>query len=745
MNASPITMSTAAATGLMLTAMVFTPVVSSGAEPPAPESPPKLALVLSGGGARGIAHVGVLEVLEELNVVPDLVVGTSMGAVVGGLYCAGWSPAELEELVSEIDWSSVFSDRVARRNLSFRRKQDDRPVMIQTRLHFDGLKPVLPSGVIRAEKLDLILSALETLSIPSTDFDRLTIPFRAVAADLATGEPVVLDSGSLATAIRASMSIPGAFPPVKLGGRDLVDGGISANLPVGIARSLGAEAIIAVDISSPLVTQEALGSFLAIYNHLNSLLTASNVERDVALLGPGDLLIRPELGDMSFVDFGRAAEATASGAEAARAHAEDLRRFAVGERAWELFATRPRAQLDQPIRIDQVHIENDSSIDDRIVRSALSIDPPATLDADKLGQELLELYNSRYFGSIGFMIDRSPTGNTLVVETPPPPHGRGSLQFALGISDDFAGGSGYRLLVRHQMLPVNRRGGEWQNFFQLGTTGLVASELYQPLGAGMRWFFVPSAGFRRELFEFWDDGQPVAEYLIDTSSADLSAGRVLGTWGEIRLTAFISQVNGSPRIGDPLFPSERERRGGGELGFRIDTVDQVAFPRSGSEVWARYTQSSDTLGTESEFENVWASVAHAYSIGEFTLTPYLEYGENLTPVTSVLDLFGLGGIGRLSGLGTDELLGEKVFLARLLTRRRLWQMTFAGFKAQFHAGLSLEVGNTYDRVENVSLDSLLASGALFVAADTPLGPAYLAWGWTEGGRDRFHFVIGNRF
>ena len=358
---------------------------------------------------------------------------------------------------------------------------------------------------------------------------------------------------------------------------------------------------------------------------------------------------------------------------------------------------------------------------------------------------MLELYNSRYFGSIGFVIDQSPEGNTLVVETPPPPYGRGSLQFALGISDDFAGGSGYDLLFRHQMLPVNRRGGEWQNFVQLGTTGLVASEFYQPLGAGMRWFFVPSAEFRRELFEFWDDGQPVAEYLIDTSRADLSAGRVLGTWGEIRLTAFISQVNGSPRIGDPLFPSERERRGGGELGFRIDTVDQVAFPRSGSEVWARYSRSSAALGAESEFERVWASAAHACSIGEFTLAPYLEYGENLAHVEHVLDLFGLGGIGRLSGLGTDELLGEKVVLARFFTHRRLWRMKVAGLRVRFLAGLSLEAGNTYDREETVSLDSLLTGGAVFVAADTPLGPAYFAWGWTEGGRDRFHFVIGNRF
>ncbi len=746
MNASPITMSTAAATALLLTAMVFTPVVSSGTEPPAPESPPKLALVLSGGGARGIAHVGVLKVLEELNVVPDLVIGTSMGAVVGGLYCAGWSPTELEKLVKELDWSTIFDDRVTRRERSFRRKQDDRPVMIQARIHFNGFKPVLPSGVIRAEKLNLILNALEAWSVPSTDFDRLPIPFRAVAADLATGEPVVLDSGSLATAIRASMSIPGAFPPVPYGGRELVDGGIAANLPVGIARDLGAEAIIAVDISSPLLHEgQELGSFLAIYNHLNSLLTASNVDRDVALLDENDLFIRPDLGNISFVEFDRAPELVTLGEKATRSHAAALRRFAVEERQWAVFADRPRAQLDQPIQIDSVHLENESSIDDRIVRSALSIDPPETLDAEKLGQELLELYNSRYFGSIGFMIDQSPEGNTLVVETPPPPHGRGSLQFGIGFLDDFRGGSGYLLLARHQFLPANRRGGEWQNMIQLGTDSLVATEFYQPLDAGMRWFVEPSAGFGRSLFEFWDDGQPVAEYVIDTARLNLAAGRVLGKWGEIRLTAFTSEVSGSPRIGDPSFPSDQEIRGGGELEFRIDTVDEVAFPNSGSEVRARYTQSSDALGAESDFKHVWVAAEHAWSTGKYTLVPYLEYGENLLTSNNVLDLFGLGGIGRLSGLGTDELLGEKVALARLLTYRRLWRMEVAGLRVRFLAGLSLEAGNTYSRQETVALDSLLTGGAVFVGADTPLGPAYFAWGFTEGGRDRFYFAIGDHF
>lgn len=194
------------------------------AEEPA-ETGPELVLVLSGGGARGVAHIGVIRVLEELQIAPDMVVGTSMGSIIGGLYAAGWSADDMQELVETIDWKNVFTDRVDRQDRSFRRKQDDRPVMIKTRLHFDGLKPVLPSGVIDGQRLELILRVVETLSPAPTDFDELPIPFRAVAADIATGEAVVIDSGSLAMAMRASMSVPGAVPPVTIDGRALVDGG----------------------------------------------------------------------------------------------------------------------------------------------------------------------------------------------------------------------------------------------------------------------------------------------------------------------------------------------------------------------------------------------------------------------------------------------------------------------------------------------------------------------------------------
>ena len=712
-----------------------------------PEKPSKLVLVLSGGGARGVAHIGVLRVLEELHITPDLIVGTSMGSIIGGLYAAGWRPDEIEELIDAIDWENVFTDRVERKDLSFRRKQDDRPVMIQGRLHFDGFKPVLPSGVIQGQRLELILRTAEALSAGSSDFDRLPIPFRAVAADIATGEAVVLDSGSLATAMRASMSVPGALPPVLHGKLELVDGGIAANLPIGIAKDLGATEVIAVDISSPLLAEgERIGSFMSVYTHLNSLLTVSNRDQDVRLLGPDDLLIVPELGDISFISFDRLQEAAAIGEDAARLRIDELRRYVATEEKWAAFAARPRANPTAPIEIDRMRLENTSRVDDRLVLDELAVDPPETLDREVLGWDLLELYNTRYFGNISFHINELEEGaRELVVETPPPPHGRGSLQVGLAFFDDFDGGDGYAIKARHRLLPVNRRGGEWQTLFRLGTTGGVTSEFYQPLDWAMNWFVAPSLEYKRGTQEIWYEGLAIAEYSFKRNDARLAAGRVLGNWGELRLAAFTAENRGSPRIGDPFFPSVVERRGGGELTFRIDTEDSVVFPRSGAQVNAFYTVSSDSLGAESEFERVWAAGSYAWSMGEFTLAPSLEYGENLKPAESFFDLFFLGGLSRLSGLGLNELFGEKVALARLVGYHRLLHLDLAGMKIRFYAGGSLEAGNTYSYEESVDLSSMMLSWSVFVGADTFIGPVLLAYGYAEGGRDRIYFSIGHEF
>jgi NTE family protein len=708
----------------------------------------KLVLVLSGGGARGFAHIGVIRVLEELHIAPDLIVGTSMGSIIGGLYAAGWSPDEMEEIVRAIDWENIFTDRVDRKDRSFRRKQDDRPVLIDGRLYFEGIKPVMPSGVIRGQRLELALRIIEALSATETDFDQLPIPYRAVAADIATGEVVVISSGSLATAMRASMSVPGALPPVEIDGQELVDGGIAANLPIGIAQNLGAHRIIAVDISSPLLEEdhEQFESFMKVFTHLNSLLTVRNRDRDAALLRPDDVLIVPDLGDISFVSFDRAQDAVAIGEEAARLQIDELRSFSADAEGWAEFDDRARAQGLEPIEIDRIRLENTSKVDDRLVRKALTIQPPETLDWKSLGFDLLELYNTRYFGVIGFHLEEVEKDvHELVVETPKPAHGRGSLQFGIGFLDDFDGGSTYHLQARHQYLPANRRGGEWETTVQIGTVAGATTGFYQPLDWGMNWFVEPSLTYERGNQEIWLGGNAIADYSFTTADARIAAGRVLGRWGELRVSAFTGNNRGSVRIGLPEFGSEEESRGGGEVRFRIDTEDSVVFPRSGADVDVVYSVSSEALGADVRFERIWGRASYAWSFGENTIVPAIEYADNLDAPESFFSLYFLGGLGRLSGLGYNELFGEKIALAKLLAYRRLLRFEAAGLQVKIYAGLSLEAGNAYFVGQDVSWGSMLKGGSVFIGGDTFLGPVIFAYGLTEGNRDRFYFAIGDRF
>ena len=713
-----------------------------------PEEKPQLVLVLSGGGARGAAHIGVIRVLEELHIAPDLVVGTSMGSIIGGLYAAGWSADDMEILVQAIDWEQVFTDRVDRRNRTFRRKQDDRPVMIQTRLHFDGLKPVMPPGVIEGQRLELVLRTVEALSPATTDFDDLPIPFRAVAADIATGEAVVISSGSLASAMRASMSVPGALPPVELDGRELVDGGIAANLPVKIAQDLGAQRIIAVDITSPLLKEEdqQFDSFLSVFSHLNSLLTVSNRVRDTHRLTAEDLLIVPDLGDISFVSFDKLQEAIAIGEEAARLKLEELRHFTAGDDRWADFTMRPRAHGLASLEVDRVRLENTSDVDDRLVRKALKLEPPGIFDYKAIATDLLKLYNSRYFGVIGFQINEVEAGvHELVIETPPPAHGNGSMQFGLGFIDDFDGGSSYHIVARHQWLAVNRRGGEWATLLQLGTAAGATTAFYQPLDWGMNWFIEPSLSYARGTQEIWSEGTAVADYEFSSYDARLAVGRVLGRWGEIRLSAFTGNDRGSPRIGPPQYPTISERRGGGVVQFRVDTEDAVVFPTSGAEMNLIYSQSSESLGADTEFRRLQASAGHAWTFGKNTILPYIEYNDNLEPVESFFHLFPMGGLFRLSGHGNNELLGETTALARLVAYRQLYRFELAGMGIRIFAGLSLEAGNAFNGDETVSWGNSLKGGSVFIGGDTFVGPLIFSYGVTEGGRDRFYLAIGDRF
>jgi NTE family protein len=714
---------------------------ATGAEP----ARPRLALVLSGGGARGAAHVGVLKVLEEMHIAPDIIVGTSMGSLLGGLYAAGWSTAELEALLRETEWQRLYSDRPRRDEKSFRRKQDDADFLIPVKLRFKGLRPYIPPAVIAAQRLDLFLTTLGLKTTGEQDFDRLPIPFRAVASDIVAGRPVVLAYGNLMRAMRASMAAPVMLPPVEIDGKRLLDGGATANLPIGIAQDVGADAVIAVDITSPLRAKEELESLFSILGQQTAFLTVGNRVRDLERLKAGDVLLTPALEDFSFNDFDRVSEAMEAGENAARTQAAALARFALTPERWAAFQARHRRHPPTDLRVDELRFDNHGPVDDRIVERRVHVEVGQPLDVDALGRDILKLHALDYFGVIQPAFQREPDGNVLTLPTPRKPYGRNSLQFGVSLQDDFQGTSTYSFAVRHQFLGVNRMGGEWQNIGQMGDASLLSTEFYQPLDFKMRWFADPKFSWERINQSVFEDGKPVADFRNSVREGRLDLGCVLGDWGEVRVGAFLADISTELQIGDPIFPEVQERDAGIEASFRVDTLDSVVFPTHGWDAEITYTRSFEAFESDASFERAFGRIGYAFNHGKNVFIPSLEASAILDGPTTLLSSYPLGGFLRLSGLGTTELLGRSGGLGRFLYYRQLWNLGVGSLRTPVYVGTSFETGNVYDDGEPFTFHSLQTGAALFFGANSPLGPVYLAYGIADGGRRRVYLNIGSRF
>ncbi len=705
---------------------------------------PELALVLSGGGARGAAHIGVLKVLEELHVVPDLIVGTSMGSIVGGLYAAGYSPEEIEEILADTDWGAVFVDRAPREDDSFRRKKDDEPILIPLKLRFKGIRPYMPSGILGGNSVEQLLRSLTLRATDATDFDDLPIPYRAVAADIETGQAVVLGEGRLSDAMRASMSIAGTFAPAVIDGRRLVDGGAVANVPVGIAQELGARRVIVVDISSPLEHDLEQRSFMGILGQLSGLLTVGNRAVDIARMRDGDVLLRPDLRDVSFSAFKRAREAVGYGEEAARAKIAALRAFSASDARWAEFVASHRKRDLAAVPVEAVKIENSSWVDDGVVAALVDVPTGAPLDDAKLRSDLRTLYALDYFGVLRDDFDVRDGRGTLTLRTPAKPYGRGSLQFGLSLESDLQGAASYAFTVRHMVLAVNRRAGEWVNIGQFGNDIVFRSEFYQPFDPGLRWFVAPSVEYERRTQNIWVDGNPVADYTLEGRTARLDAGRVFGRWGDLRLGLFRGSYSAFPRIGLSIFPSFDEEGGGVRLSFRADTEDTVAFPTRGTRAEIDLVRSDEALGANLEGTYLMADLEKAISAGQGTVVLGAEGGLNVHGDTAERSTVLLGGFLRLSGLGKNELIGKKGGIVRAVFYYDLVRLELGALSNRVFIGASLEAGNAYAADDPVTWKSLRSGGALFVGAETVAGPVYLGWGQTED-RDHWYFVFGQRF
>ena len=712
---------------------------------------PRIGLVLSGGGARGFAHVGVLKVLEDLKVPVDCIAGTSVGAIVGGLYASGMDAGEIESVVRSLDWQDAFRDRPSRRDLAFRRKQDDRNFLVRFPLGLKHGHLLLPQGLVQGQKLQQMLRAMTLEVSDRRRFDELPTPFRAVATNLETGRGVLMDQGDLAAAMRASMSAPGVFAPVERDGALLVDGGLSENLPMDVARAMGADVLLVVDVSFQLQSRDHLESALAVSNQMLAILVRRDAERQKATLSGRDVLIEPELGDTASTDFGAGGKAIERGEAAARVLAPKLAGLSVSDEEYERYKQRRSARAPQTPRIDFVSVDPLSKRYAPTIMAAIGPLQGKPLDVKKLGTRLTELYGLDNFESLDYALVRRGTGadeqTGIEVHARRKSWGPNYIRFGLNLQDDFQGNSSYNAAARFIVTEVNRLGGEWLTDLQIGENPKAISEFYQPLTADRRWFLAPSLRVEIRSLPVYKNELRVADYRVRNAQADLDFGRDLGNWGEIRSGVHVGTGVARVRLGDAALPVERFQSGELFFKFSYDRLDNLDFPRQGQTFSVQWNGQRTGLGADIRADRVQADWLFAGSRGRNSLVSWTSFGTTLDVegATPVQDLYTLGGFFSLSGRPPQSVTGQHYAITRAIYFRKIGRggEGFLDFPA--YLGLALEVGNAWDKRGEMSFGSAHKDAALFLGLDTFLGPLYLGTGYDEAGTSAFYLFLGRTF
>jgi NTE family protein len=705
-----------------------------------PDDRPRVGLVLSGGGARGAAHVGVLKVLEEMRVPLDYVAGTSMGAIVGGLFASGLSANEIQAAIEAMDWDAMFRDDVDRVDRSFRRKSDDRLLLVKAQPGFDlaTREFKLPLGWIEGQRITLALKDFTTQVAAIGDFDQLPTPFRAVATDIGTGRAAVLSEGDLALAITASMAVPGVFSPTIVDGRMLVDGGITNNLPMDVAREMGADVLIVVDISTPLHPPEALTDPLIITDQLTSIMTRSNTERNLATLKAVDIPIVPDLGDITGTDFDRTSEAVDAGYRAADALRSRLAGYTLPEAAYRRWLARRDSRTTLPPMIDFIDVRTDVALDPRILRDKIEHPTGQRLEAGQIERDIETLYGMDLFEKISYQVVEGSGQTGLAIDARAKRWGPDYLQFGLDLEDDFEGDTLFNLRIAYLRTAMNSLGAEWRTQVTVGEEPGVFTDWYQPVDQDQLYFVQPTGFWGKRNVNVFEDGRRVAEYRLTQYGLGLGVGRELGTWGEIRAGYERSEVSSSIRVGEPTDLEADYSEGKLLVRFELDELDNVNFPTSGHSLFLNYAWHRDAFGDNGSFDQLTYGADVALTWGRFTLIPSIAGGTTLNGDAPISRLFELGGFLRLTGFERNELSGEEFVLARTVMYRRINDVAFL----PVYMGGSIEFGSIGD---DVDIADGKTAGSLFLGMDSVFGPIYIGGGYAEDGDATGFMFLGRRF
>jgi NTE family protein len=704
---------------------------------------PKICLVLSGGGARGAAHVGVIKVLQEMRVPIDCITGTSMGSIVGAAFASGTSTAEMERVISEMSLADIVHEKPPRQDLAFRIKEDDRSILLAPELGLtDKLQVIPPKGIVSGVGLETVLRRLSKVQ-GYRRFDELAIPFRAVATDLVTGKAVVFSDGDLANVMRASMSVPGVIAPAEIEGRLLIDGGLTNNLPVDVARQMGADVVIAVNLGTPLLKREELTSLIGVTAQMVNILTEQNVQASLASLKPTDILILPDLTGFSAGDFDNMTKTVPIGEAAARKVADRLAALAETPEAyaqWQRDHSQAPPADTRPVA--EIRFTPMQRVSPEAVLGIMETRPNEPLDQATIDLDMRRIYGMGDFEHVNYRIIEEAGKRVMVIDAIEKSWGPNYLRFGLGLASDLQGDAYFNLAASYKRTWVNSLGAEWRTDLQMGRDSHVISEFYQPLATSRYLFVAPRVEFSRDVFDLYQGNQRVARYNFRTSRAALDLGTDLTKYGEMRLGILGGHLTPTLETGPPELAPIPDRVKQGAVTFKaaLDQLDNARYPRFGTAANFDVFASEKGLGATDQYKKWDASFLGAYSFGPHTIQLALKGGGEVgnDPLPRY-DLFQWGGLLQQSGYRTGALVGERLQFARVVYMGRIaQQQLFDGL----YAGASLEVGRMQKPLVPGSPTGVLKSVAAFFSLDTLFGPLYLGYGWARDGNRSAYLYLG---
>jgi NTE family protein len=695
----------------------------------APAKRPRIALALAGGGARGGAHIGVLRVLEDLRVPIDCVVGTSMGALVGGGYASGMPAADIEKFVTHVDWKSVVGG-VGSRQFEPAEQKRFNDTSGSLELGLKGGKIVPPSGLIASSRIEDVLRAYVAKARAVADFDRLPIPYRAVATDMLTGDMVVLDHGDIATAMRASMAIPGAFAPVVTDQYVLSDGYVVRNLPIDVARNLCGDIVIAVNLAKTTATREQLVGPASLISRSSDIMMEANERVQLQTLTERDIRIDVDLGGFSASDFERTAETIPLGEKAARAMAPRLAALSVSPAEYAAWRSRVTVSQNLEIKVADVQFRGLKYVNPEYLRTLTRIRAGDTVDIAAISQDAARLAALDDLDSVEYRLEGNPDNPVLVWEPRERQIGPDVLRPSLGI---YAGGNGelrFELEAQYVRRWLNDYGGQWRNRVQLGTSSLFATSLYQPLNTAQLFFVEPSALIGRSIEDIYNDYQRVAQYFFHDLGGAVDAGVNFGSNSQLRAGYWADRRRTDVDTGISLLPTGKNTDAGLSAGGFFDNRDSSTFASRGTAAELQYVRSDTGLGATRNWETLEAGARQVVRAGVTTLWLTAAGGTDLGSALPADRAFSLGGPQSFPGYAPGEVRARGYWTAQANV---LWRVAdiLAIANQALYGGLGVEAGHVRDRVDPVPNGDLYGISG-YLGGRTPIGTLTIGVGKTTG-------------